>query len=397
MTAFFIFIIYLAFISLGLPDSLLGTSWPLMRQDLGLQLGAAGIIAFMTSMGTIISSLMSGRLVQRFGTGKIVFVSCLMTAAALLGFSRANSFEWLILCGIPLGLGGGAVDAVLNHYVAEYYEAHHMSWLHACWGIGATVGPLIMSYFIASQQSWRMGYATVSKIQFVLVVVLLCALPFWKKVAEKRRHSQSEGEMIQNETGPSAEKSILHIPGVPSTLLTFMFYCGGEIMVGLWGASYLVTVRGIASEQAAGWISLYYLGITLGRIASGFITVRIDNRHLILYGQIFAVAGVLLILIPFSTVLIPIGLVMIGVGFAPVFPGLIYLTPRRFGSSNSARLIGYQMATAYAGNTFLPLIFGAAATFLGIGLFPFILLIFILTMIAASENIVRKLGDSQKR
>ncbi|ULL14984.1 MFS transporter [Paenibacillus sp. H1-7] len=393
MATLFLVIIYMAFISLGIPDSLLGSAWPVIRLDMGASFGFAGILSMIVAGGTIVSSLASGTLVQRLGTGKMTLISCCLTAGALLGFSMAPSMIWLVLLAIPLGLGGGAIDAALNHYVAENYKAHHMNWLHCFWGVGATMGPIIMSYFIAEHNSWRDGYLAVSLIQFALAMILLVTLPLWKRIAEMRAaerenlhlsQDQDASELIQPVNSSTA--NVLRIRGVRPTLIAFLFYCGVESMVGLWGASYLVTARNMTAETAAGWISLYYGGITAGRLITGFITLKVHNRVLIRCGQSIALAGGLLLLLPYPS-LILVGLILIGLGLAPIYPGLLHETPSRFGREHAAKLMGYQMAVAYTGTTFLPPLFGLLATQTSISLLPFIALAFILLMLLSSEKV----------
>ncbi|WP_026293701.1 MFS transporter [Saccharibacillus kuerlensis] len=405
MATWFLIVIYLAFISLGLPDSLLGAAWPVMRPDLGAPLEAAGMLAMIVAGGTIVSSLASGRLIDKLGTGPITLISCLMTAAALLGFSFAPSLLWFALLAIPLGLGAGAVDAALNHYVATHYEAHHMSWLHCFWGVGATGGPLLISYFIKEHDSWRAGYTAVAIIQVALVTILLATLPLWKKVAAQRsmlrassrpHHSDASVKGSNKFTAktdreedirPSAQP--MRLPGVKMSMLAFLFYCGVETLVGLWGASFLVGARGIPAETAAWWISLYYGGITIGRLITGFITLKVSNRILILVGPLISALGAVLLLLPLPGAITLAGFVLIGFGFAPVYPGLIHETPVRFGRANSAKLIGYQMAVAYTGTTFLPPLFGLLASQAGIGLFPVVSLLLIVLMLLCSEYVNR--------
>ena len=389
MATWFLVIIYLSFISLGLPDSLLGSAWPVMRPELGASLGSAGLISMIIAGGTIVSSLASGAVVRRLGTGEVTLISCFLTAGALLGFSAAPSLVWLAVLAIPLGLGGGSVDAALNHYVAQNYKAHHMNWLHCFWGVGATAGPIIMSAFIANNNSWRGGYRTVSILQFLLVIILFAALPLWKRVAEhhKLRNTQSIPTAEDHPAEEHTKTKVLDIRGVKPTLAAFLLYCGAESLVGLWGASYLVGTRHIPAETAAGWISLYYGGITVGRLVTGFITLRISNRVLIRCGQMAAIAGGITLLLPLPAVVSLIGLILIGLGLAPIYPGLIHETPARFGSENSAKLIGYQMAVAYTGTTFLPPIFGAVAAKTSIALFPFVALAFLIVMLLSAEKV----------
>nr|WP_251035688.1 MFS transporter [Paenibacillus sp. ISL-20] len=393
----------MAFISLGLPDSLLGVAWPAMQPDIGAAFESAGLLSMVVTGGTIVSSLISGSVIERFGTGMVTLVSCLLTASALLGFAYAPSLFWLILLAIPLGLGAGAVDTGLNHYVANHYKAHHMSWLHCFWGVGATLGPIIMSYSMGANDTWRDGYYTVSMLQFVLVFILLLTLPLWRIVASQ--HRQPEGmfeEQTGNESTNSDEAIVqkhgkpLQIRGVKITLLAFLFYCGVEATVGLWGASFLVGTRDLPPETAAVWVSMYYGGITFGRFITGFVTLRLNNRTLIRAGQVTAIAGAVLLLLPLHSYLSLIGLIVIGLGLAPIFPCLLHETPARFGKAQSSRIMGYQMAVAYTGTTILPPLFGIVAAQISIGLLPVVILLFALIMLVSSEKVNRILSQSRK-
>jgi fucose permease len=383
-TVWLLIIIYLAFISLGLPDSLLGSAWPRMQQDIKASFGSAGIVSMAVSLGAILSSLMSGRAIRRFGTGRITFISCGLTAAALSGFSVSNSLGWLVVLAVPLGLGAGAVDSALNHYVAENYKAHHMNWLHSFWGMGATIGPAVMSYCLAGYGSWRMGYAVIAAIQSAIAFILLISLPLWGRVSSQRSRNEMYHGQINSDK--SQQKNVLRINGVKQTFLVFLLYCGVEATVGLWGASYLASARGITAEMAAGGISLYYGGITVGRLITGFIAMKANNRTIVLWGQLLAIVGVIL-LFSSSFMLCALGFAMIGLGFAPIYPALIHETPSRFGSENSARLIGYQMAFAYTGTAFLPPLFGAIAEQTGMIPFPFFVLAYILLMLLCTEKV----------
>lgn len=400
MATWFLAIIYLAFISLGLPDSLLGSAWPVMYPDIGAAFGSAGILSMVVAGGTIVSSLMSGSVMKRLGTGLVTLISCVLTAGALLGFSMAPSLFWLVVLAIPLGLGGGAIDAALNHYVAENYKAHHMNWLHCFWGVGATLGPILMSSFISDHNSWRSGYAAVSTIQFGLAVILFATLPLWKRVAASRQLERSQSALPeqQGEHGLSRPENsvkvhVLRIKGVKQSLLAFLFYCGVEATVGLWGASYLVGARSITAETAAGWISFYYGGITVGRLMTGFITMKVHNRVLIRSGQLVAIAGAILVLLPLPALASLIGFILIGLGLAPIYPGLLHETPARFGSQNSAKLMGYQMATAYTGSTILPPLFGFVAARTNIAFFPYAVLAFLVLMLISVELVNRILAN----
>lgn len=396
MATLFLLVIYLAFISLGIPDSLLGPAWPVMHADIGASLGSAGIISMVVAGGTIVSSLLSGILIRRLGTGGVTLISTFLTAGALLGFSAAPSMMWLVILAIPLGLGAGAIDSALNHYVAENYEAHHMNWLHCFWGVGATIGPVIMSYYIAEQHSWRSGYATVSMIQFALTVILLATLPLWKRVAESRRmerdQAESQDEPASLQPNGRAQTNVLRIRGVKPTLVAFLLYCGVEAFAGLWGASYLVGSRQFTAEAAAGWVSLYYGGITAGRFIAGFIAMKVHNRILIRFGQFTAIAGGILLVLPLPDSLLLAGFILLGLGLAPIYPALLHETPARFGREHSAKLMGYQMAVAYTGTTFLPPLFGLIAAQASIAWFPFVVLACLVWMWLSTETVNRLLN-----
>lgn len=388
MATFFLVIIYLAFISLGLPDSLLGVTWPLMRSEFSAPMEMAGWL-FMTMAGaTIVSSLFTGKVLNRFGTGKVTVVSCLLTAVAILGFNFAPSIIWLFICAIPLGLGAGCVDAGLNNYVAAHYKAHHMSWLHCFWGVGATLGPIIMSSFLSGDQSWRSGYFAIAALQFGLVVILFCTLPLWERIASKSANKlkgEREAEIIPT----TKNEKPLKIKGVKLAMATFLFYCGAEAGVGLWGSSYLVNVKELSVGVAAQWVSLYYGGITIGRFLTGFITLKVDNKTLIRSGQFTALTGTILLFLPLPAIFSLVGLILIGLGLAPIFPCMLHETPTRFGKEHSQTIMGYQMALAYTGSTFLPPLLGLVASHTTIGIFPYVIVLFAVGMLLVTERLNR--------
>lgn len=390
MATFFLLIIYLAFISLGLPDSMLGSAWPVMQPDLQAPLETAGILFMIIASGTIVSSLVSGAILKRFGTGKVTLVSCIMTAAALLGFSFSPSLVWLIVCAIPLGLGAGTVDAGLNHYVAAHYKAHHMSWLHCFWGVGATLSPMIMARFISGESSWRGGYLAVSGIQFGLVVILFLTLPLWDRVAASRSTGSNENredrEGLNVEAGDEPRKP-LQIKGVKLALVSFLFYCGAEATVGLWGSSFLVNVKGLSAATAAQWVSLYFAGITIGRFISGFITFKMSNKALIRSGQITALAGSVLLVLPLPSGFSLAGFMIIGLGLAPIYPCMLHETPVRFGKKHAQTIMGYQMAVAYTGSTLMPPLLGFLASRATIGIFPLYIIVSAAAMFLFSERL----------
>lgn len=395
MALFLLIIIYLAFISLGLPDSLLGAAWPVMQLDFGAPLDTAGLLFMTVAGGTIISSLVSGKVLKRFGTGKVTLVSVLMTAAALLGFYFAPAVIWLIVCAIPLGLGAGAVDTGLNDYVAANYKAHHMSWLHCFWGVGATLGPIIMAQFISEGNVWRNGYFAISVIQFVLVFILLVTLPIWKKVKNKNNTPLNEKFLDEASDEENVnEVSPLKIKGVKLALAAFLFYCGVEAAVGLWGSSFLVNVKGLSAASAAQWVSFYYAGITVGRFITGFITFKMTNRTLIRSGQIIALAGAIILLLPLPPVFSLVGFIIVGLGLAPIFPCMLHETPARFGKQHSQSIMGYQMALAYTGTTFIPPLLGFISSHSTIGIFPVWLILFAAAMLVSSEKLNQILKKS---
>ncbi len=381
-------IIYVSFISLGLPDGLLGAAWPVMSADFGAPLSFAGVISMITAGGTIVSSLLSERMIRRFGTGLVTTVSVLMTALALLGISLSGSVLWICILAVPLGLGAGSVDAALNNFVALHYKARHMNWLHCFWGVGASAGPMVMSLFIAKQHGWKTGYGTIGIVQVVLVAALFVALPLWKRVPE-----QNDGQ--QNQSTKSLFGAI-KIRGVKSAMLIFLVYCSLEMTMGLWGSSYLVGIRGLSAETAAQWVSLYYLGITAGRFASGFVSMKLNNTVLIRLGILIIAVGLLAVLLPLGNAAVQIGFGMIGLGCAPIFPSMLHETPARFGKADSQKLVGLQMASAYTGSTLMPLVVGAAAQSIGIYLFPYFLLVMFVTLLLLSENLNRIVLKNKK-
>jgi len=385
MLTLLLVIIYLAFISLGLPDSLLGTAWPAAYKDLGVSVSMAGIVSAVISCGTIISSLMSSRVIRKLGTGLTTTVSVFLTAAALFGFSLSPGYWTMVLFAIPLGLGAGSVDAALNNFVALHYKARHMNWLHSFWGIGASLGPVIMSYFLA-RSGWRSGYSAIGWIQTVLVAILVSSLPLWKRVSNGQQAAETAGKVF-------SIKELLGIKGAKQALATFFCYCAVESTTGLWGSSFLVLSRGISPETAASWVSLYYFGITFGRFMSGFLTMRITNKKLVRIGLCMIVLGILLIMAPTVDFILMCGFFMIGLGCAPVFPSLIHDTPENFGSDVSQSMIGLQMACAYIGTTAMPPLFGLVGQYISMSLLPFYLIIITVVMISMVERLNRIKAD----
>lgn len=384
-------IIYIAFISLGLPDSLLGSAWPVMHEGLGVPVSYAGAVTMIIAGGTIVSSLSSDRLTRKFGTGLVTAVSVLMTALALFGFSVSGEFWMLCLWAIPYGLGAGAVDAALNNYVALHYASRHMSWLHCFWGVGASISPYIMSFALAGGHGWSSGYRYVSIIQIVLSVCLFASLPLWKQ-----SHTQKTEEKV--EARALSFGQMLKIPGVVSVLILFFGYCALEQTTGLWASSYLVDYRDVSAETAAQFASLFFLGVTFGRFLCGFVADRLGDRTLIRVGILTAAVGVVLVLLPVQADLSALaGLIIIGFGCAPIYPSIIHATPFNFGKENSQAIIGIQMASAYVGATFMPPLFGVVASYVGIWLYPLYLMVFAVLMLILSESLNRTIDRNKKQ
>lgn len=376
-------VIYLSFISLGLPDSLLGSAWPKMYPSLGVPVSYAGIISFIIALGTIVSSLSSDRLTRRLGTGRVTFFSVLMTAVALFGFSISSSFISLLLWAVPYGLGAGSVDAALNNYVALHYKSRHMSWLHCMWGIGASAGPAIMGAVMTGGGSWNGGYRAISIIQIVLTAILLLSLPLWKK--------ESGGGATDRGAETLTMREILSTKGVREILLCFFCYSAVEQTTGLWAASFLTLSKGVAAETAASFAGMFFIGITIGRGLCGFITMKLDDTQMVRMGQLLTALGVIILLLPLRAYVSIAGFVMIGLGCAPIYPSIIHSTPSHFGAERSQAIIGVQMAAAYVGTCLMPPLFGLLAEHITVSLLPYYLALFLVLMTVMHENMIRKL------
>ena len=381
-----LFIIYLAFISLGLPDSLLGAAWPSMYREFSVPVSYAGGISMIIAVGTIISSLQSDRLTRKFGTGKVTAASVLMTAAALFGFSVSHSYTALCVWAVPYGLGAGSVDASLNNYVALHYASRHMSWLHCMWGVGASLGPYIMGYALTGGQGWNMGYRYIAILQIILTAILIFTLPLWKK-----RGGSDTGEPDGEASAkPLSLSRIFRIPGAREIMIAFFCYCALEQTSGLWASSYLVLRWGLSAETAAGFASLFYIGITAGRAFSGFLTIKLNDTQMIRLGEGLILLGVTLLALPFGITGVLIGLVLVGLGCAPIYPSIIHSTPEHFGADKSQAMIGVQMASAYVGTCLMPPIFGFIANHISVSLFPFYLLTILVFMAVMHEKMLHK-------
>ena len=384
-------IIYLAFISLGLPDSLLGSAWPTMYPQLGVPVSYAGAISTIIALGTIVSSLQSDRLTRRLGTGKVTFISVAMTAAALFGFSISHAFWQLCLWAIPYGLGAGSVDASLNNYVALYYKSKHMSWLHCMWGVGAAAGPYIMGFVMTSGGTWNGGYRIVALIQVVLTVILFFSLPLWKGRPQLTDETGSQVEVQTLTLG-----QVLKLSGVREILICFFCYCALENTTGLWASSYLALHRHVPAEAAATYASLFYIGITGGRAVGGFLTMKLSDTQMIRLGQALIGCGILVILLPLGAAASLAGFVIIGLGCAPIYPSVIHSTPEHFGADKSQAIIGIQMACAYCGTCLMPPLFGLIASHITVALLPVYLAVVLILMVVMHERLIRKMAAKEK-
>nr|WP_026181946.1 MFS transporter [Alloscardovia criceti] len=399
MTNVLLAVIYLAFISLGLPDSLMGSAWPSMYVQFNVPISYAGIVSIIITAGTIISSLMSDRLTFKLGAGKVTAVSVAMTAAALLGFSFSPNFWILCLWAVPYGLGAGAIDAALNNYVALHYSSRHMNWLHAMWGVGTVVSPNIMAYALLKQHQWQLGYRYVSYIQIVIAILVVVSLPLWinRKSAQIDNSEHTDTSQSQ-ETKPLSLLETIRLPYAKEILLMFMTYCGLEGAAGLWSSTYAMQSRGISAEDAATWASYFYLGITGGRIVCGFIAEKLNDTQMIRLGFIILGIGILMTMNPTPwTVLTMLGLILIGVGCAPIYPSIIHSTPTIFGEDKSQAMIGVQMASAYVGFIIVPPLFGVIARSSTALWMPVYLLFFFTLMVAMHEIIQARRKAERKK
>lgn len=387
-------IIYISFISLGLPDSLLGSAWPSMYQQFDVPVSYAGIISVIICIGTIVSSLQSDRLTRAFGTGKVTAVSVAMTAAALFGFSVSGSFPALCLWAVPYGLGAGSVDASLNNYVALHYASRHMSWLHCMWGVGASAGPYIMSFALTGGGTWNTGYRYIALIQIVLTMILFLSLPLWKNRTPATGSSTKETAADSGNTPSDVStalslRDVISIPGAKEILIAFFCYCALETTTGLWASSYLVLHRGIDPQTAASYASLFYIGITLGRAVSGFLTIKFSDTQMIHLGQGIIALGIAALFLPAGNATAFGGLILIGLGCAPVYPCIIHSTPRHFGEDRSQAIIGVQMASAYTGSCIMPPLFGLIANHLSASLFPVFLGLILILMFFMYQKLLK--------
>ena len=382
MTSLLLAVIYLAFIGLGLPDSLLGAAWPMIYPQFGVPVSSMGLISMIISAGTILSSLNSSRLTRALGAGKVTLLSTVLTALALLGFGMSRSLWQLCFWAVPYGLGAGSVDAALNNYVALHYASRHMSWLHCMWGVGTIIGPSLMSAALTGGHGWSGGYLLTALVQGLIVAVLLLSLPLWGRL--------TSGNGSETETVALSLREVLAIPGAKEVMLCFFGYCALESTAGLWAASYLTLARNIPAETAAGFAALFYLGITAGRAVSGWLAPHLGDDGMIRLGLWGIGLGLAALLLPGPAAVSLAGLVIIGLGCAPIYPSIIHSTPAHFGAHRSQAVIGVQMASAYVGSMAMPPLFGLMARQITPALFPFYLLVLLGLMAWMHHRLVHK-------
>lgn len=380
----FLGLIYLIFISLGLPDSILGVAWPIMSSEFHVAASSAGVIAMVVSIGTILSSFQTNRLIQKIGVGNLIVCSIFLTVLGLCGFSFSQNFFFLIISAIPLGLGAGAIDTAVNDYVALHYKAHHMNWLHGFWGIGATLGPIIMGFYLKNQ-NWRGGYLVLAALQFLLALVVYASRKQWKQPQLVSHTSKGQDSLA----------ALIKQPGVIFSLICFVFYVGVEACMGLWGSSFLVRVKGVPVSTAAFMTSTYYASLTVGRLAAGFFTFFLSSRKLLYLSELLLLIGVVFLAVGRGS-FAAIGFVFTGLGSAAIFPTMLHETPKRFGTKNSARIMSLQLALAYTGTTFLPPLLGLLAERFTLAIFPYLLFLFGGIVFLATVILERNVRSSRR-
>lgn len=398
MVGLLLAVIYASFISLGLPDSLLGAAWPSMYQGFSVPVSFSGIIFFIISAGTVVSSLFSDRLTRRLGAGAVTAISVGMTATALFGFSISRSFLSLCLWAIPYGLGAGSVDAALNNYVAIHFASRHMSWLHCMWGVGASTGPYIMGHALAGGEGWPAGYRAIGLVQLALTAVVAASLPLWRKVSISETSHQCDAVQEPSVQSSDSTKApslgeIVRIPGAKAIMVSFFCYCAVEQTIGLWASSYMALCKGVPSETAARYAGMFFIGITAGRALSGFLTLRMNDSRMVRLGQSVLGVGIIVFLLPFGEISNVVGLVVMGLGCAPIYPSIIHSTPRLFGEDKSQSVVGVEMASAYVGNCLMPPFFGWISQHISIAVLPYYLMVLLALMVVMHETMLRRTGS----
>ena len=389
MTALLI-VIYIAFVSLGFPDSLFGVTWPVVHLEFGLPESFGSVYSVVTAVSTGGIAFIAGPLLRKFGTGRVTFFSTLLTALGLIGISFSPNIIVMMICTIIMGYGAGAIDTGLNNFVSLHYKAKHMNWLHCCWGLGVTISPMIMSAFLGGDGTWRGGYRVVALIQFAIALIILASLKKWN-VQPK---AVAETESAQKELPKKSFLDLLKEKGMVTSILSLGLYCAGEFTIGTWGATYAVNVLAISPDEAAKWISLYFCGIMVGRIIAGFLSEKLSDNTLIKGGMVIAAVGMIVMLLPIGKTAL-VGLLLIGMGYGPVFPSVLHSMPARFGAEYSADITGYHMSGAYGVGFVIQFAFGYIASATTFAIMPFMLLAFGLGVIGTTIVTLRKLKKSE--
>lgn len=383
-------VIYIVFVSLGLPDSLFGVAWPVVHGEFGVAESFASLYSIITGICTGGVSFISGKMLRRFGTAKVTLFSTLLTAVALIGISFSPNIAVMMLCSVILGYGAGAIDTGLNNFVSLHYKAQHMNWLHCSWGLGVTISPLIMSLVLTEEAgSWRGGYRIVAVLQLLITSIILLSLKKWEKIEKDAKEEQPEDNQ-----GGGKLLDLLKIKGVVPSILSMGLYCGMEFTLGTWGATYAVNTFILPPDEAAKWVSLYYGGIMLGRVVAGFVSMKCHDRVLIKGGIITAFLGIVVFALPLGKLSL-LGFLLIGFGFGPIFPTILHSVPERFGKTYSADLTGYHMGGAYGIGFFSQLIYGYTATATTFAITPFVLMALCIGVFIANETAVRKTRNNK--
>ncbi len=379
-------VIYIVFISLGLPDSLFGVAWPVLHKEFGISESFASVYSIIVTVCTGGVSFVSGTLIRKFGTSKVTLFSILLTAIGIVGISFSPNIIVMIIFAVILGYGAGAIDTGLNNFVSLHYKSQHMNWLHCFWGVGVTVSPLIMSSFLGEGEGqWRNGYRIIAVLQFFIAVIVLISIKKWRKI------EKTKTEEAANEPEASAKLiDVLKSKGIITSILSLAAYCSMEFLLGTWGASYAVNVFAISPDAAAKWVSLYYAGIMFGRMISGFISMKVSDKNMIRGGTLAAFFGIVILALPIGSVSLA-GLLLIGTGFGPIFPSVLHSIPERFGATYSADITGYHMGGAYAIGFTMQMIFGFVATATTFAITPFVLTVLCVCLYMLNELTLKKL------
>ncbi len=398
MTLVLLVVIYVAFVGLGIPDSLFGAAWPAIYADFGVPVSWGSLVTMVVSCGTIVSSLASATVISRFGTGRVTAASTALTVVALAGFAVAPAFPWLCVLAVPLGLGAGAIDTALNNYVALHYRATHMNFLHCAYGVGVTLSPFLMSMAL-SVGTWREGYLGATLCQVLICALTVAILPLWGRVGHEAGEQGEQGEQGEKdvETRAASPLSLVRRHDVRLACLVFLCSVAIECICNNWGTSYLVNDRGLGPAEAAGTVTVYYVGVTAGRFLSGVLANRLSSKQLVGLGQAVTFAAVLALLLPLPSAVAPVGLFFVGFGNGPLYPNMLHLTPRLFGRELSQAVIGVQMAASYLGSLLLAPLFGVLGQSFGFWLFPVALLALSLVVLGAFVELMRLKGWRPRR